>query len=280
MISIYDYFDYREYLRAHYADRKKMASWFSYRYIAGKVCMDHSSVVKMYKGHRHLDETRIEKFVEICDLNKKEAAYFEILLHFNKSQSKEKGRHYFEKLLSLKPLSIYGMDKDKYEFYQKWYYSAIRSCLEYFSFSGGQYKTLANHLHPSISAEEAKEGIKLLVRLKLIEQNEEGRFILTDQHISTPAEWNSLAINAYQKETIHMSMAALDGIEKAERDISTITMAISRDKLEEVKNILESCRQKIIKTVEDMPDPNSVFQLNMQFIPLTKPKGKKEPGDD
>ena len=102
MDSIFNYLDYRAFLRDYYESRKKSETFFSYRYMANKLKMDHSLLVKILSGKRHIADNAIENFITFCKFSKREAQYFETLIHFDKARSKEQSRLYFEALLHLK----------------------------------------------------------------------------------------------------------------------------------------------------------------------------------
>ena len=241
--------------------------------MAFKLKMDHSLLVKILSGKRHIADNAIEDFTSFCKLKKKEALYFETLVNFEKAKTKEQSRIYFEKLISLKdyPSTI---TKEFYRYFQKWYYVAIRSLIDIYKFKGN-YKSLAQQLNPPITAPEAKEAITLLEKLKFIKKGTDGVYKVTDSHVSTPEKWQDLTVSTYQKETIKMSALSIDRDPKETRDISTITMSLNKECFEDIKEIIRECRIAIIKRVDQIPDDqrnDRVYQLNLQLIPLSKIK--------
>ncbi len=274
MPNVYLYHDYRLYLKDYYEERKRENTYFSYRYMGQKLNLDHSFIVKILMGKRHIKEALIPELIQFCKLNEKEGLYFETLVHFTKARSDSQIKMYFEKLLSLKSVSHYNIHESQFEYFHKWYYAAVRGAIEYLGFKDN-YKQLANHLNPTITQKQAKESIALLEKLKLIEENKEGFYVLTKNHLTTAEKWKGIAIKEYQKEVIRMSSESIDRDLKENRDISTITMAIESDKLPLFKNMLKEFRDAVINQVDEMHAPDAVYQLNLQMIPLTKMKEKK-----
>lgn len=274
MDIIYNYLDYRSFLRDFYESRKKCDTFFSYRYMAFKLKMDHSLLVKILSGKRHIAYNAIEDFTKFCKLKKREALYFETLVNFEKARTKEQSRIYFEKLLALKDYCSSIINKEFYKYFQKWYYVAIRSLLDIYKFRGN-YKALSQQLNPSITTAEAKEAITLLEKLKFIKKDSKGVYKVTDSHVSTPEKWQDIAISAYQKETIKMSSLSIDRDPKETRDISSITMSLNEECFEDIKEIIKECRTAIIKRLDLIPDDQKsdrLYQLNIQLIPLSKIK--------
>jgi uncharacterized protein (TIGR02147 family) len=208
-------------------------------------------------------------------MEENEAEYFENLVYFGKAKTDKQIKLYFERLLSLKGAKTKKTEPYQYEYYQKWYYSAIRSLVGCLGFKG-DYKTLAEKLSPKISVKEAKNAIRLLEKLKFIEKNNGGTYKLTETLITTGDEWRSIAIKQFQKETIHLAEESLTRHPKEVRDISTVTMGIAYEDLEEVRDLAKEFRSSVMKFAEKCQDPDSVYQLNIQLIPLTEVKRKKK----
>ncbi|MBF0430602.1 MAG: DUF4423 domain-containing protein, partial [Fibrobacteria bacterium] len=158
---------------------------------------------------------------------------------------------------------------DLYEFYQKWYYTAVREALNYYPFKG-DYAELAKLLIPQITESEAKKAIALLKRLKFIKKNKQGRFALTSRFISTGDEWRSIAIRSFQKETIQLAINALDTIPKDMRDISTVTVTLSPDSVAKVKEKLTAVRQEVLKIAHQEENASGAYHVNFQLLPIAK----------
>lgn len=272
MLSLFDYLDYRKFLRDFYEEKKKRNYFYSFRYMAQKVGMDHSLLVKVVLGKRHITSESIRKLAALCGFSAIEAKYFELLVNFEKARSESQSKIYFEKLLSLKRHTARKVEAYHYEYFKKWYYAAIRSLLDFYKFDGDDYNSLGKQLNPHITESEAREAVALLEKLGFIQKNTEGIFKPCEAHVSTGEKWHSLAIKNYQKETIARSLSSLERDPKETRDISTITMSVTEEGMKEIREIIKECRGAIIKRVDEMNEEkrDRVYQLNMQFIPLSQ----------
>lgn len=275
MPILYNYLDYRIFLKDFYEENKKRSTFFSYRYIGTKVGVDAGNIVKILQGKRHLSKKLVEKFVRFCKFNSNEAEYFKTLVDFNRAKTEKDNKQLFEKLLALKDIKPINLRADQYEFYQKWYYTAIAAVLYYYDFRG-DYKSLAEQLTPTISVKQAKESIKLLERLQFIVKNETGRYVLNKNFVSTGDEWHSLAIHSYQEETIKLALNSMENESKNKRDISTVTITVADKDLQNIRELTKEYRKAVLKIVDDSELPkDSVYQLNVQLFPLTKDEGLK-----
>jgi uncharacterized protein (TIGR02147 family) len=272
MKDLIDYFDYRQFLRDFYEEKKKNNYFYSFRFMAEKVGMDHSLLVKVLLGKRHISSSNVKQFAHLCGFSSLEEKYFETLVNFDKARSESQSKVYFEKLLSLKHHTAKRIEEDQYEYFKKWYYAAFRSLLDIYEFKGDDYKLLGEQLNPRISEREAREAMDLLEKLGFISKDRDGIYRVTEAHVSTGEKWRSLAIKNFQKEIIALSLYSLDQGAQETRDISTVTMSITEDGFKEIKELAKEFRAAVIKRVNEMNmEPRDrVYQLNMQFIPLSR----------
>jgi uncharacterized protein (TIGR02147 family) len=273
MTDVFNYYDYREFLKDYFEDQKKNHPFFSYRYVAHKVGVDASNIVKIIQGKRNLSHSGVKKFTEFLKFNSRQAEYFEILIRFNRAKSDKDIKLLFERLLSIKDITPKYVEENKYKFYQKWYYTAVAALLYYYDFKD-DYKALAEQLDPPISVKQAKDTINLLEELDFIKKNEDGRYVHNNTIISTGKEWHSIAIQNFQEETLKLAFDALTNIPKKLRDISTLTITVTSEDLEKIKEITREYRKAVLKVVNESEHPECVYQLNMQLFPLTKFRGR------
>lgn len=273
MQPIFEYLDYRAWLKDFYEERKRRHSFFSYRLFGGKVGVDASYLAKVLMNARHISEDSIPRFAEYCGLHGKESAYFGAMVRFGKARSNAEGKVHFEKLLALKSAGARKLLADQYEYYRSWRHSAVRSVLEYHDFRG-DYKALAAALSPAVTPKEAKESIALLLSLGLIRPDESGRHRLTEGAVTTGPQWKSLAIEAYQEETIRLSSESLKRHPKELRDVSTVTLNINASDYPEIRERIREFRASLIHFVQKGADPDRTYQLNLQLFPLSRIGGE------
>lgn len=264
-----EYLDYRDFLRDFYLEKKSGNPFFSYRYIAKKLSVDASHVVKILQKQRHISGKLIETIIDLCELKGKAAEYFVSLVHFNKAKTDRECRQHYERLLVLKGINAYMLEKSQYEFFQQWYYSAILTLLDFYPFRS-DYKALAAKLSPPITEGRARKAVGLLRKLKLIRKRKDGIFGLTNNIITTGEQWRSLAITSFQEETMRLGLESLHRHPKPERNISTLTLTLSKKDLEEADEILKESRAALLKLAEKQKNPERVYQLNIQLFPLSE----------
>jgi uncharacterized protein (TIGR02147 family) len=132
------------------------------------------------------------------------------------------------------------------------------------------YSLLARKLLPPIKPSEAQKSVTLLQKLELIKRNEQGMWEQTSPIISTGNEVASLHVLNYHKQVSRLAEGALDRSGKDERDISSLTMGISRTDFCRIKNRIQEFRKEIVDIVRNSSDDDRVYQLNFQFFPVSK----------
>ncbi len=269
MKSVKEYWEYRDYLKDFYSEKKRENPWFSLRYMGGRVSVDPSHLLKIFQRQRHIGNSLIDVFIMHCNLTGSDAEYFANLVRFNKAKSDRDCRIFYEKLLALKGSGARTLEKSQYEFYTKWYHSAVLTLLDFYPFSG-DYAALAAKVSPPITESKAKKSIALLNKLGLIRKTSHGTYCLTNKIITTGDHGHSIAVKAFQEETMRLAMEALHRHPPEKRNISTVTITISEKKLDCINEIISQFRESLLRSAREEKDPDAVYQLNVQLFPLTE----------
>jgi uncharacterized protein (TIGR02147 family) len=269
MKEIYTYFSYQKYLSDFYREKKSKEAFFSFRYISHKVGVDHSLLVKIFQGKRHICEKSIPAFAKILNLSPRQTEYFGLLVLYGKAKTGREIKHYFERLLAFSEVQAHKVEADKYEFYQKWYYTAVREIL-HVQPDITDYRKLASLVEPAITPGEAKKAVALLVRLGFVKKNEHGQFELSSRFITTGDDWKSIAIQSFQKESLALASRALEGVPKEQRDISTITVSLDNEGFQKVRDRVRAFQDEIVGIAASCGKVNRVYQVNLQVFPMSK----------
>jgi uncharacterized protein (TIGR02147 family) len=268
MINIFEYFDYRQFLKDFYEHEKKSKPWFSYRYISAKVNLNPGYIVKVFQGKIHLGLKNVQAFADLMILEGKERDYFSELVLFGRAKNQNDIEQRFERLQSIKGIRFRTIADSKSDFFTQWYHMAIRSLISIHPFDGKNYRAIASMLSPRITAKEARTSVLLLEKLGMIVRGEDGIYRVTEQFISTGDRWTSAVIRNYQKKNIELSAAALEHHPKELRDISSVTMTISIKEIGLIRESVRQFRQELLLISQDSKNDDAVVQLNIQVFPV------------
>jgi uncharacterized protein (TIGR02147 family) len=270
-MDIFLYTDYRKYLSDYYEAEKKRNPHFSHRYVAQKVGFSSSGFFsKIIQGKTNISNDLALRFADFLKLKKNEAEYFGLLVFFNQAKSHADKKRWFEKIVAFSKSKVKIVEVSQYEFFEKWYYVALRELIKFYPFKG-DFKNLAKMVDPPVTPAQAKKAIRLLERLGLIKKDENGVYSQTDVLISTGYDVKSVAINNFQLATLDLAKGSVDRFSKEERDISTLTLSFSEDLYKTIHERLKSFRREILESVKnDGGQVDRVYQVNFQIFPLSR----------
>ncbi len=269
MVNIYDYLDYRKFLKEYYEEKKGEDPSFSHRFVASAVGFDASTFTKVINKKRNLSLKLAAKLSRLLKFKKKEADYFNLLILFDQADNHEEKKLYFEQILTFRALKVKTLDAEEYKYFEKWYYIAIRELLGFYKFND-DFNGLASSLTPPIMPKEAKKAIKQLEILGLIYKNAEGFYMPTDQHVSTGDEWESIAISNYQLSTLRLAVEAINRFPREIIDFSTMTLKLSKAGYALLREKIKQMRKELAALESSDSEAMSVYQINVNVFPLTK----------
>ena len=221
------------------------------------------------KARQNLAGTQLIKLISLLNLSQKEADYFESLVQFNQSASLAEKNRYYRKLISFRDPQSKIVGQDRFEYYSKWYYSAIQELLFFHDFRG-DYPSLSKKVYPPIRVYEAMEVIKLLEKLEFIRKDAQGFYRPLESTLKKDASFKSLFAVNYLRAGMELGVAALEFFPKEERHISGMTLSFSESFRKLAIIEIENFRNRLLTLMEEDSHPEKVHQLNLQFFPLTK----------
>ena len=277
MIKIFDYLDYRQYLRAVFDEKKKQTPHFSHRGLMQKLSLRAPGhILFVMQGKRRLTPESALRLSAYLKLNKKESEYLMSLIRYTDAGTPAEKQFAFEELLSLRQRSAWKVPASGYKFYEKWYNSVVRASLDVEPFKG-DYNRLASSLCPAITPAEARQAVETLLELGMAKRDEIGFVHSSEEAISTGDSWQSAAIHNLQRKFIELGKEALDRFPKEDRDVSNLTVTVSEETFDIIRKKIKDLRSQVMAMAcaEQMPD--RVLQVNIQLFPLLrKNKGRQK----
>jgi uncharacterized protein (TIGR02147 family) len=267
--TVFEYLDYREFMKDHYNSSKEQHQFLSFRYIEQKTGIDASYYAKVINKQKHIGVSSIPSLAHFFHFNKQQTDYFTHLVSFCKARKKEQIEYHFNKLLYLRDPTSKHLEEKKYRYFQQWHTVVIRELLNTIEYKGDHHD-LASRVEPQICALQARQSIKLLEELGLVEVDNDGRYHITDQFLTTEKTLRSIAVREFQRSMIRLAGEAIDRFGPEERDISSLTISTSRACLELIREKLERTRKEILQIVAEHEDVvEDVYQLNIQIFPVS-----------
>ncbi|OGK05879.1 MAG: hypothetical protein A2519_04310 [Candidatus Raymondbacteria bacterium RIFOXYD12_FULL_49_13] len=270
MADIYQYSDYRAFLRDWFKEQKSSKPNFSHQYLASKAGIGSSGfVLHVMKGERNLTKSVLLKIARAMGLSANQTDYFEDLVSFCQAKTQSEKDFYFSKIAAArKSLSVKNLDDQQYEFYSRWYNSVLREIITIVKDS--RPEALAKLLIPKIAPSEAKKGFRVMEKLGIIKK-EKGGYAQTEAFIEGGGPVRNIAVINYQKEMLRVALEAWDRFKETEISASTLTLCMSEELVEKIKEETREFKKRLFQIVADeQKAPERVYHININFFPVSK----------
>lgn len=282
-VSVFRFLDARDFLRQAYQAEKRVNRNFSHRFISKAMGAGSSSFFKnVVIGKLPLTPARAARFAELFRLSAQEAEYLQTLVLYAEAETQAERDRLLKKLSGANPGGRSNgqavLEASQLEYLKKWHYAAIRELLAFTDFQG-DYAALADKLDPPITVAEAREAIQLLLRLKMIRKNAQGRLEKVNKVIESGPKPKHRPEDAKPALRANLKLAerALDAHAPAVRPFSYMTLSVSQDTVQYIRERLLAARRDILDRVSRDEAVDRLYQLNIQLFPLSKTEKRSKP---
>ena len=275
--NIYNFSDYRDFLKDRYRQLKETDPLFSFRFFSKQAGFGSPNYLKLVMdGKRNLSAEAIGKFAKGVRLDNHESEYFRYMVEYNQCDNPHKKKVYEAKLLYLRELfKVKTLIPELYDYYHEWYHAAIREVVR-----KGKIKNeptvIGQSLVPAISDEEATNSINLLKKLNFVSEGADGILVATD---STEIDSTSAAMaqKIYYEQMAELAAQSLYTQGPETQDFESITLSLPQSKVEELRTRIHELMVSLGAT-QTHNAGDAVYQLNVQLFALTKVIEPVRPG--
>ena len=277
-VRVYDFLDYRAYLRAHYEAAKRTQRSFSFRSFSKLAGLRSPNFLKLViEGERNLGADSVPRFCVALALEAPEAEFFADLVAFNQATSLAEKNRAFERISASRRFrAARRIDGDLFAYLSHWYNPAIRELAGRTDFSEDP-RWIASQVRPRISPTEAAEAMRLLLSLGLLVRDaNSGRILRGEPTLTTEHEVRSLGAAAFHRQMIERAGESLETVPAALRDLAALTVCISPETAARVKERIHQFREALTELCDSDTAGAVVYQLNIQWFPLSATEGENK----
>ncbi|MBK9577892.1 MAG: TIGR02147 family protein [Fibrobacterota bacterium] len=274
MKPVFEYLDYRAYLKDAYEERKAESSFYSYRMMAESFGLFPSNIFRILHSEAHLPARCHSRALEFLGLSGRAAEYYLLLMAYARERSVHERTLILEKAMTLRDVARRPLESKELEYFAKWWTAVLRSLLET---TGGRAvpSELAKALVPPVTEAEVQESLTLLTELGLVKKASSGRLLPAEAHLTAGGEAKAHAVRGFQRQILTLASTALEQIPPDQRDISTLTLSMDENAFREIRELVRECRRQIQKRVEESRNSDRVMHLAMAFFPAALIPGSK-----
>lgn len=270
--QIFDYHDYRKYLRDWLEFSKSQATKHSLRSLARAAGLSPAYLSMILAGTRNFSLESLEQLIPILELTPQEEQHLRNLKVIADSENQE------ERMLALGALQRasgyrdnHSRELEAYRYLTNWYYVAIREAVNLPDFKADPH-WIKDKLKFSVSIAEIQTALDFLIAHKFIVKNTRGNYELPQKQIDCFGGVYKIALSEFHKEMFGLASQSIDATPRQKRNITFHTMAIAEKNFEKLREILDSALVQVEKMGAAESTPDSVYHVTFACFPLTEEK--------
>lgn len=165
------------------------------------------------------------------------------------------------------------VDESNYKIIAEWEHFVVT---DLFDLSGFEATTEDIAKRLGLSKHRAEVVVDNLLTSGLLERTESGLLKRVHADIKTTEDVRSQALKEAHIDTLKLGMKKLEELDVELRDFSSSAIAVDLEQLLEAKTIIREFRQKMAALLRTGRNKTDVYQLAIQFYPLTNVNNKQE----
>jgi uncharacterized protein (TIGR02147 family) len=270
--SVFDYTSFRKWMKEYIEARREIDASFSYRAAARKFGFASPNYLQqVIDGKRNLSEKSISQIAGACKIGKKASHYFSLLVRFAQTEDfTDKNRLFSEIIRSRTQSSVIKIIADQWEYYNEWYHCVVRELVAGLAMDSMDYAAIARRVYPAILPKQVKKSIEMLFKRGFIRANDSGILEQSSPLIATDRETQSILIRNFHRKMLGIARDSLATVPPEKREISSITMKISRNGFDRVKRRIQDFKEELMQIIKDDENTDRVYQANFTLFPLSK----------
>ena len=269
MKEIVEYTDYRKFIQDYYDERKRCSA-FTWRDFARDAGFSSAVYLKyVCEGKKNLSVNAAGSVAAAMGLAGYEQTYFVLMVSYAHAKSDKAKRAAFEERCALAHAhKVRVLGNEEFDYFKSWKNPVLRELAPHMP--GARPLEMARACKPAITAAEVSETLDFLVRAKLLKKDRSGNYRQTDKSISMGSvDAVPVAARDMQRQMGEFAVKALD-LPLSERDMSGLTLGLTRRAYERIKKELADCRRRIVAIAAEDDETEQVYRLNLQLFPMSE----------
>ncbi len=267
---VFEYENYRVYLRDTYSFQKARSRHFSYRNFSRRAGFSSPNFLKLViEGERNLSSESIAKFITALRLSKAEGEFFHHLVRFTQARNASERAEGARLILQSKGFQrVYPLKQAEFSYYACWYYIPVRELVSLVDFQE-EPQWIAKKVFPAITTSEATQALHDLETLGLLCRDHDGKLRQAQKTVVTGNEVASSSVADYHREMLQKAADSIDTVPRAQREISAACIPVSKATAAKIKTMIQEFRDEILSLAAQDEAPETIYQVNMQLFPIS-----------
>lgn len=274
--DIYDYHDYRAFLRDWFEFLRREESGFSMRSLAIKSELSAAYLPFVVSGSRNLSEKSLRKLQPFLKLAKSELQYLDLLRILSDSDSQSVRMDALKQIQKMKVKALKSVrDLESVRYLSHWYYVAVRELATLENFEPDA-KWIAKKMRGRITTGEAEEALDFLKSNGYLKIDSGGKAQVLDKELVAKGGMYRLLLNQFHQEMLHEGMGALQKLPNEERHVLGYTFSFSDEEFPFIKEVLDEAMRNLKERCRKTVRKDRLFHTVLYSFPLSsRPSGGK-----
>jgi uncharacterized protein (TIGR02147 family) len=281
MVNLFEYLDYRVFLRDLIAAKKSENPYFSERMIASHLDCNPGFFNRVLKAQRNLSPQYVLKLGSFLKLTAKQKHYFELLVNYNQAKKQIEKDHFFQQLDIFRSSKVKQTVAAQHALYSQWFYVVLRELIDIVpckDISEDTCRRLAKFIEPRVPFDQLRQALATLEGLGLLSRTRSGAFTVKERFITSGMDIPQVVINRVLMQFMDLARMAVDKFPRQQRSLSTLTVSVSAKGYEKIREKIDRFRGEILNMVnEEDEDIDRVYHLNLHLFPVTRPYRERTP---
>ncbi len=273
-ISVFMYFDYRDYIRA--VLETMQSKGLSLRAIQENAGVSGSAFFsRILDGSRPLSIANAKNIAKSLGLSVDESDYFLDLVRFGNEKNVDVREELLRKLLAVRANNQeFALQDSSLKFFSKWYYPVLRDLLPLLPPNMPAEK-IGRMFTPVLRAPQVKSGIRYLMESGFVTLDENGVYRVEQPIVSTPPRVRSTILRKYHLKNLEVNSEVYDLFTSDDRSVTSVTCSLSKESFEKVREEIAKLREKILALSREEKNPDRVCHVGFQLVNRAKVKEVK-----
>jgi len=269
--NIFEYVDYRLFLSDFFSFLKKSKSDFSVRALAKKIGVSPSYFTMIISRKSGLSDQGLALLQDSLGLRRDEHTYLVHMVKLSDAPNLEEQVEAYKRLTRSSLFKNKKMtDLASHKYLSNWYYVAIREMA-----ASPDFKLdpmwIRSRLKKKISLTQIRESLDFLVSAGLILIDEKGKARASGKNVVCDGPVYKLALTEFYKQVYELAIDSIYHTDREQRYFTSHTMAVSKEKYEDIKTIVDEARERIRNLVlEESPQEKKVYHVSFLLYPFTE----------
>jgi uncharacterized protein (TIGR02147 family) len=268
--NVYQYDDFRAFLKAAFEFLKAADPSYSYRRFARDAAVSNPGyLLDVIIGKRTLSRNQALKMAPVFGLNEAETEFLLRLTEFGQAKRDADRQTLYQDLLLRRNRSRFArFSPSLVKYYQDYHYSLVRCAVNAFDFRG-DCEALGKFLEPPLAPALVRKYVQDLEEWGLIIRASGGRYHVTQKFVEPPPTLSAL-VRRLNREWILQASEVPFKFGPADRHISTLLIMVSEETRKKLMERAENFRKEMLDLVEKDTDPEMILQLSVQLFPKSR----------